>query len=91
MNPFTTYKFMKEKAFIEETSKDIDTHLAKRCAYCDMDMGIGSEVLVVDFIRHLLDKHKEKILSEQQEKYHLYWEKDHKRRAKAKSQGIKSL
>ena len=54
---------------IAKISDSLDKHLKKRCAYCDMDMGLGNEVPVVEFVDHLAKKHPDKIDAEDIENY----------------------
>lgn len=66
MNPFKFRKYQK----LAETSQKLDMYLAKRCVFCDMDMGVGQDVLVAEFIEHLLTKHKDKLTEEQYGEFH---------------------
>lgn len=55
---------------IAKISNSLDKHMKKRCAYCDMDMGTGDNVPVVDFVEHLASEHSDKISPDEVEKYH---------------------
>jgi len=57
MNP----RNIKDMFAIAKFSGDMDKHMKKRCAYCDEDMGIGGEVAVTDFVKHLRDEHSENV------------------------------
>lgn len=46
---------------IAKISNSLDNHMNKRCAYCNMDLGLGDEVPVVEFVEHLAEKHLDKI------------------------------
>ena len=46
---------------IAKVSDSLEKHMKKRCAYCDMDMGLGTDYPVVDFINHLAEKHSDNI------------------------------
>ena len=52
---------LKEMINIAKVSDGLDKHLKKRCAYCDLDMGIGNEFPVIKLIEHLTDRHPDKI------------------------------
>jgi len=46
---------------IAKISSRLDGHLMKRCAYCDMDLGLGDTYPVIEFVKHLSDKHPDKV------------------------------
>ena len=51
---------------IAKVSSELDKHMKKRCGYCDeMEMGFGDEVPVIDFIKHLKEKHPDKVTPDQ--------------------------
>ena len=52
---------LKEMINIAKVSDGLDKHMKKRCAYCDMDMGLGTEFPIVQFINHLAEKHPDNI------------------------------
>ena len=54
---------------IAKISHSLEKHMKKRCAYCDLDMGLGDEFPVVDFVNHLADKHIDCIKAEDVEGY----------------------
>ena len=54
---------------IAKVSDSLEKHMKKRCAYCDMDMGLGTEFPVVEFINHLAEKHPDKIDAKDIEAY----------------------
>ena len=55
---------------IAKISGSLDKHLMKRCAYCDLDLGLGNEYPVVKFVDHLVDRHSDKIDPGDVEHYH---------------------
>jgi len=58
MNP----RNIRDMIAITKFSGDLDKHMKKRCGYCDeMEMGFGADVPVVDFVKHLKEKHADKI------------------------------
>ncbi len=57
LNP-TNYRNM---ANIVKISSSLDKHMKKRCAYCDLDMGLGTEFGIVEFVKHLAEKHPEQV------------------------------
>lgn len=46
---------------IAKISNQLEKHLRKRCAYCDLDMGDGENTPVVEFVDHLAEKHRDKL------------------------------
>jgi len=44
---------------IAKISANLERHLNKRCAYCDLDLGVDTPV--VEFVEHLSEKHLDKI------------------------------
>ncbi len=60
LDPRNTRKMLQ----IAKISHSLDKHMKKRCAYCDFDMGSGDEFPVVDFVKHLADKHIDCIKAE---------------------------
>ena len=54
---------------IARISDSLSKHMKKRCAYCDLDLGIGNETPVVEFVEHLADKHPDEIKPEDVENY----------------------
>jgi len=46
---------------IAKISTRLDIHLHKKCAYCPLELGLGNEYPVVEFVEHLKEKHPEKI------------------------------
>ena len=56
-------------AMIARLSNSLDKHMNKRCAYCGLDMGIGDEFPVVEFVEHLASQHQDKIAQEDIEGY----------------------
>ena len=60
---------MRSMIDIAKISDSLGKHMMKRCAYCDMDMGMGNEVAIVDFVDHLADKHLDKIEASDIESY----------------------
>ncbi len=65
INP-SNYRMMAQIAGI---SNSLERHMRKRCAYCDLDMGLGDEFPVVTFIDHLCEKHPDKIDPKDVDKY----------------------
>jgi len=60
---------MRNMVTITKLSSSLMGHMKKRCAYCDMDMGQGDDYPVIDFVKHLADKHLDKIKAEDIEHY----------------------
>ena len=59
---FFNPKNMRQMVDIAKVSSGLDKHMKKRCAYCDdMDMGLGTELPIVEFIDHLTEKHLDKV------------------------------
>ena len=54
---------------IGKISSSLNRHMKKRCAYCDMDMGLGDDYPVVEFVEHLAAQHSDKIAPEEVEGY----------------------
>ena len=54
---------------IAKISDSLDKHMMKRCAYCDLDLGTGTDTPVVEFINHLAENHPDKIATEDIEGY----------------------
>lgn len=54
---------------IAKISDSISKHMKKRCAYCDLDLGIGDDYPVVSFVEHLAEEHPDKIDANDVEKY----------------------
>lgn len=53
---------MRDMVAIAKFSSDLDKHMKKRCGYCDeMEMGFGADVPVIDFVKHLRDKHSDNV------------------------------
>jgi len=46
---------------IAKLSNRLSQHIKKRCGYCELDLGIGDDYPVVDFVKHLSDEHRDKI------------------------------
>lgn len=46
---------------IAKISHSLDKHMKKRCAYCDLDLGLGNEFPVVEFVNHLIKRHPDVI------------------------------
>jgi len=46
---------------VMKLSGSLMAHTKKRCAYCDMDMGLGDDFMVIEFVEHLEEKHSDKI------------------------------
>lgn len=49
---------------LTKLSNGLSLHMLKRCAYCDLDLGTGDEYPVTEFVKHLSDKHLDKIKPE---------------------------
>ena len=54
---------------IAKVSDGLDKHMKKRCAYCGLEMGLGTDYPVVEFINHLAEKHPDKIDAKDVEAY----------------------
>ena len=52
---------MRQMINIAKVSDGLDKHMKKRCAYCDLEMGFGTDYPVVEFIEHLAERHPDKI------------------------------
>ncbi len=64
-------KNLRDMKDIAKISNNLEKHMKKQCAYCeDMDMGLGNEVPVVEFVKHLADKHLDKVEDKDLETYH---------------------
>lgn len=57
MNP----RNMRQMINLSKISTEINRHMNNRCAYCDLDMGIGADYPVVEFLDHLEKEHPDKI------------------------------
>ena len=57
MNP----RKMRQMINLSKSSNEINKHMNNRCAYCGMDMGIGADYPVVEFLDHLEKEHPDKI------------------------------
>ena len=44
---------------IAEMSEDLNRHMKKRCAYCDLDLGLGYDIQVMEFLEHIELNHLE--------------------------------
>ena len=55
---------MRQMVNIAKISSEIQQHMKNRCAYCDLDMGIGADYPVIEFLDHLEKKHSDKIKEE---------------------------
>lgn len=69
MEKFFIAKNWKGMMQVAKLSNKLDKHMKKRCAYCDMDMGTGDNVPVVDFVDHLIAEHPEKITPDEAESF----------------------
>lgn len=56
-----------EQVRIAKISKQIDSHLTKRCSYCNKDY--GNDRLVSEFLTHLIDKHPTILTEDEKERY----------------------
>lgn len=54
---------------IQECYQFINEHTAKRCLYCDLELGDALNVPVIEFLTHLKEKHPEKMESTKLEKW----------------------
>ena len=66
---------LKAMVNIAKVSDGLDKHMKKRCAYCDLDMGLGNDYPVVEFINHLAERHPDKIEPKDVETYRKVIEK----------------
>ena len=48
---------------------NINKHMKKRCAYCDLDFGHGNQTPVLEFIKHLEEKHNDKLIPSELEEF----------------------
>lgn len=55
---------------IAKISDSLSKHMKKRCAYCDLDLGVGDDYPVVAFVEHLAEKHLDKIEANDIDNYH---------------------
>ena len=51
---------MRDMILITKISSNLNSHLKKRCAYCDKDFGIGDSP-VFELVAHLEESHPDKI------------------------------
>lgn len=52
---------------IAKLSSRLESHLIKHCAYCDQNM--GNDLPVIEFVKHLTDKHSDKVPPDEIESY----------------------
>ncbi len=53
---------------IEKVYKFVMENTAKRCLYCDLDLGDAMDLPVIDFLNHMKDNHSDKIDSNEIDK-----------------------
>ena len=54
---------------IAKISSGLDKHMTKKCAYCDLELGLGDTYPVIEFVDHMATKHAEKISPDEIKKY----------------------
>lgn len=64
---FFNPKNLRQMVDIAKVSNGLDKHMKKRCAYCDM--GLGTELPIVEFIDHLAENHLDKVDAKDIENY----------------------
>ena len=52
---------MRSMTIIARISSSLQIHMKKQCAYCDLDLGLGDNFSVVEFVDHLVKKHSDKV------------------------------
>jgi len=50
----------RDMLLITKISSNLNQHMRKRCAYCELDLGTGDSE-VVTFVAHLEEKHSDRI------------------------------